>query len=235
MANIFEDIFDLEKKVTIQYESPSGTKELLKLDATISEGHKMASNVTKHEIEDGSYIGDHVIKEPRSLVIDGVISDDPINLFQAAVGNISGVVGSLVSGRAGAIATGVISKITSNLISQSPKPSLDAYKAFELIWENDIPVIIITGLKTYTNMVMILHDVPRNVRNTKGLEFTATFAMVNVANSEVVNVPLSALASSAVPSSAEKVKQGKKGLNDVNSKVSERGSSFLRDIGRLVE
>jgi len=129
MANLF-DLTTGKKRVAIISE---GT-ELIKIDATISEGHGMSAQATSQSIEDGSEISDHVIKGDRRLSLTGLVSDSPIDLAEVAVGNLAGIAGSIFKSPASAIITGATAKIGSSLISDGKgKPSKSAFEALESI------------------------------------------------------------------------------------------------------
>lgn len=53
------------------------------LDATISEDHEFNSRVTNFPVEDGSIISDHIIKEPETLQITGIVTDTPLAILAA--------------------------------------------------------------------------------------------------------------------------------------------------------
>lgn len=56
----------------------------LTLDVTTKETHGRRATITKHKVEEGSQISDHVIKENQSFSLDGVIADyslEPIDGF----------------------------------------------------------------------------------------------------------------------------------------------------------
>lgn len=48
------------------------------LDATLTEDHQYNSRVTSYPIEDGTIISDHIINEPETLSITGIVSDTPL-------------------------------------------------------------------------------------------------------------------------------------------------------------
>ncbi len=50
-----------------------------KFDAVISRAHSMSSQIPDSVIEDGSTITDHVILDPRTLTIEAMVSDHPID------------------------------------------------------------------------------------------------------------------------------------------------------------
>lgn len=191
MAGLFDSITDRKKRVTFQYTTEDGTAiELIKIDATRVERHSLKSKATEHEVEDGSDISDHIIKKGRRLTIDGVVSDTPINLLASASGNIGGLVGNVTTGLKRGVITGAVSKIGSELISKGEgKPSLDAFILIDYLYEQKIPIEIVTGLKTYINMVMEDFDNSRTPQNANSLDFTATFKEITIVESEVVDIP----------------------------------------------
>lgn len=51
------------------------------LDATLSEDHQYNSRVTNYPVEDGRIISDHIINEPETLQITGIVSDTPLSIL----------------------------------------------------------------------------------------------------------------------------------------------------------
>jgi hypothetical protein len=232
MADIFDIITGADKRVALSYLSGEDAEalELLKIDATRAEEHTFKSKATQHEVEDGANISDHVIKGGRMVTLNGVISDDPISITAAAVGGISGITGSLVGGLGGAVATGAISKIGSELISTGSKPSKDAIDILEYIYEENIPLMITTSLKTYTNMIMESLTVPRNSRNANSLEFSASFKEIRIVENEVVEIPASA---TEAEGAVKEAKGGKKPSVEPDAQTAASGSTLLLKIGEL--
>lgn len=229
MADIFETITGKDRRVSLSYLSGGEAKalEILKIDATRAEEHSVKAKATQHEVEDGANITDHVIKGGRTVTLNGVISDDPITIAAAAIGNLAGITGSLVGGLGGAVATGVVAKLGSELISNSSKPSKDAIDTLEEIYEKNIPVTIITSIKTYTNMIMESLSIPRNARNANSLEFSASFKEIRIIKSEVVDIPSSA---TAVEGIIEEQKGGKKPSVEPDAQTQASGSTGLHKI-----
>lgn len=226
MANIFDIITGRDKRVSLSYLAGEDAEalELLKIDATRAEEHSFKAKATQHEVEDGANISDHVIKTGRVVTLDGIISDDPITVAAAAIGNIGGIAGSLVGGLGGAVATGAVSKIGSELIANGSKPSKDAVDILEYIYEESIPLMITTSIKTYTNMIMESLNIPRNSRNANALEFKASFKEIRIVESEVVDIPPSA---TTVDGAIEEQKGGKKPSVEPDAQTQSSGSTLL--------
>lgn len=51
------------------------------IDAVLSEDHFYNSRVTNYPVEDGRIISDHIINEPETLQITGVVSDTPLSFL----------------------------------------------------------------------------------------------------------------------------------------------------------
>ena len=230
MADIFDIITGKDKRVSLLYLSgeDADALELLKIDATRAEQHTFKSKATRHEVEDGANITDHVVKLERVVSIDGTISDDPITITEAAIGNFAGIAGSLVPGLGGAVATGALSKVGSELVSNGSKPSKDAMDVLEYIHAESIPLMIITSIKTYTNMSMESLQITRTPQNANSLVFKATFSEIRIVESEVVKIPPSA---TTVNGAIEEQKGGKKPSVEPDAQTAASGSTLLFKIG----
>lgn len=119
-------------------------------------------------------------------------------------GAFSGIAGSLVGGGVpGAAVTYGYSKLAGSILQKPSQPGVQtappqdtspikvksAYQMFEQIYENRLPVTIITGLDAYPNMVMESLSMPRNQGTTRSLPFTASFRRVNFVWSNTVTIP----------------------------------------------
>lgn len=51
------------------------------LDVTINEEHSYTSKATQFPIENGEFISDHVIKDPITLSLSGIVSDSPLSIL----------------------------------------------------------------------------------------------------------------------------------------------------------
>ena len=221
-----------QKKVTIHDENG----ELLEIDATISEDHKASAQATTHEIEDGSDISDHIVKKGITLSLTGIISDDPINIYSTMLGTASGITGSLIGGKSGAIATGVIGKIGGSVMQNlQGKPSKSAHDIMLQIYEEGLICSVITGLATYTNLILEDYSAPRTEETQRSLKFTAKFRQVVIANSETVDIPAAEKEAGAVSDGDSKNKNlgtlkeffGQQDAKTPTSAVSGKGESFL--------
>lgn len=51
------------------------------IDAVLNEDHQYNSRVTNYPVEDGRIISDHIINEPETLSLTGVVSDTPLSFL----------------------------------------------------------------------------------------------------------------------------------------------------------
>lgn len=112
------------------------------LDATISEQHGYSARVTSFPVENGDIISDHIINEPETLNIVGIVSDTPLNIFTTF------------------------------------DRSVDSFNRLVRMLQNRQRLTVITGIKTYTDMVMTNLDVPRDFSSGQSLTFNITLQKI---------------------------------------------------------
>lgn len=95
-------------------------------DAVTSQEHYLENSVPENPLEDGSMVHDHIGNLPKSLTLDAVISDTPIDPFDPTYGRIDSGKGR----------------------------SKEVYERLEKFWEDGEPVTVVTGLKIYQNMLI---------------------------------------------------------------------------------
>lgn len=224
----YQQIFDrfMPRRVTLQYSDGNLQRTLLKIDCTVSEEMSLEAQATLHEIEDGAEIADHVIQKGRTLQIEGIVSDTPINLTGALIGDAAGLIGGTIGGTAGAIATAAGVVMANLALSESAKPSKAALDIFEEIYANATPLVIVAGLATYTNMIMEKFSAPRSAGNAGALVFKAAFRQVTIISSESVTVPTTAKSDSIKDLSAAEQQQGTKQGQALDSGKSTKAASW---------
>lgn len=133
-----------------------GLKEI-PLDASVEENHVYQALVTSNPVEEGSDITDNVSINPVVLNMTGFISDSPVKFLQG--------VQQLLSSTSG-----------SGSISSS------AHDDLVFIFQKKQPFTVVTGLKTYANMIMRRLSFPRNAATGKSLRFEAELIQVTFAS-----------------------------------------------------
>jgi len=213
MANIFKRFLETKKVTLIK----DGDKTIIACDVVTSETHQMASEATQYEIEDGSDISDHVINRGKLLTIEGEITDDPITILDTGIfeRTIANVTPSILR-----------SKLSFGLGGDKGKPSKEVFDQFEKIYDNKIPLTIITGLKKYDNMIMENLSIPRTSKTVRSLKFTATFRQIRIVSTQFVTAP-------SVYQDVEFGAQTKKNIGTQNSKalLQDDNLTFTRKLG----
>lgn len=148
--------------VTILYKVTRAQIGALVLDASVQETHVANVEVTKHPVEQGAAISDHAREEPETVTIEGLVSNTPIGEAERRAA------GDQVKGQPGRA-------------SQALEQLLQMKKARELI-------DLVTGLRTYSNMLMTGLTIPRNAKQGEVLQFSAQFIQVRVVRSETAKL-----------------------------------------------
>ncbi len=129
------------------------------LDMVETEQHDMSADVTKHPVESGATISDHVIFSPRELTLtNAVVSNTPL---------------------------GSVALDPSRLIG---KPASFAYERLKKVFTDKQPVTVITALEKYENMVLDKLTVPVEHKTFGGLVFTAHFTHIDIVLNRRVTV-----------------------------------------------
>lgn len=202
----------------------TNNKFLFLIHATPSEEHSLFAKATSHEVEDGSNLSDHIINKGRKLVIEGIISDDSFSIAETGLTTAAGIVGNLFEGLASAVVVGAGSKLANDLFSGGEQ-SKNVLGILEYLYEKKGTVQIITGLKSYTHMVMENLVIPRTPQNARSLTFKASFKEIILAQfGELVDIEPSKEAENAVAKKSE----GTKPAEEVSDKVDEKGKALAR-------
>lgn len=131
------------------------TSEELEIDFVQGESHSWASEVTRYPIEQGGIVSDHILNQPKSLRISGVVGDSPMNLIEVL-----------------------------QQISKPPK-TVAAVKFFENLHEAQSVVTISTRLRTYSSMVCTSIDLQRGQSAGNSFSFDVTFEEAKFINTIV--------------------------------------------------
>lgn len=160
----------------------------LRLDASISEQHTYAAEVTEFPVESGGAIVDHVRPVPIEVTIEGVVSNTPI--------------GELAINRSLETASFTDTDGTVKVYEESPVSK--ALAMLEGLYADRVPVEIVTSLKTYKNMAMVSIDIPRDASGggDNAIRFTATFKQIMMVTTDRVQVR------TAVPRAGKKKPKG---------------------------
>lgn len=162
------------------------------VDAAVREVHESSCEITENEVEEGADVSDHVQMRPKTLMIEGIITDTPVTF-------------SVINA-----ATGLIDTAAS--IFGNSSRSKDAYDQLLELQEKRQPFQAVTGLKVYDNMILKRLSVPRTARTGNAIHFTAMMQQILVARS---GGPLGASLSPDVASLGTSTKDLGKKVSDV--------------------
>ncbi len=195
----FTSIFNFFNKGTRVLIKDIDGEELI-FDATTSENHMDSSKLTKHPIEDGGSITDHIIEEPLSLKIDSVQSDHPISALSSLATAGSSFIGNQIGGIGGALASFGGSQLASVLLNDAD--SSRSHTAYQILvsWKKrGIPLTIITKLTTYKSMALTKISSNRNSKNANSLDASMVFEELLIATTIIAPIPDDLVAHTALP------------------------------------
>lgn len=168
------------------------TKEFMTFDCVVSEKHDTSSTITKHPVEDGFEVTDHIKRQPRKLVLDTITSNHPITIMASAVGALNAATGGLLDKATFGIGASKSIKMGSKLLTGSKDRSVDVYHTLEMIQENRIPLTVNTHIFNYKNMIITSLSVNRDSKSVESLPASITFEEIRVTDqkdgSEALNM-----------------------------------------------
>lgn len=143
----------------------------LELDAMISERQRFSNDVTNFPIESGSSISDHVIQAPEEVEIEGFVTNTPIEFLSG-----------LRSGSEDRVLNAYLMLL--DMAGYKYPGKAYRFNELEVIAEDEQYrpeyklVDILTGLRLYTDMVLVDLTIPRDAKTGDTIHFTATFRKV---------------------------------------------------------
>lgn len=181
-----------------------GNSVLVSFDAVVQETHSVEAQPTAFPIEDGSTISDHVIRTPRELSLQGIITDTPLRdkklLAQEAVtslaGYVAGPIGVLALSQAQAFAS-------SQALAESVSPSIANYLKIVAMatGSNGIPPFpftVRTAIYQYENMIIRSVSVPRDVTTGAALVFGITLTSMTIVSSRTTQASITSVPKQAI-------------------------------------
>ena len=146
---LFQMLFGSQIAKGFNPSNPDGSGVLgLELDVVVSEAPEFKATPTKSPVESGAKISDHVVLEPRTLSIEGIVTSTPAT--------------PLGSGR------GLI----------SPNAPADAHEYLRRLWETREPFTFVGGLDVYENMVLTSYTPAKTSKTGDALEFRAAMEQI---------------------------------------------------------
>jgi len=191
--------------------------DLIDIDATLSENHRSIVEPTDSAIEDGSVISDHLDIQPKEITIEAVVSNNPLSITQAVIGNAAGLVGSVIgrgsqSNISGAIASGSLAAygnaIARTVVNEGNRAKM-AMEKLQAAQESGVTLSIKTRLKNYTNMILRDFTATRDASTGNVLQFTAVLREIRLVTSQTIQTPKEAIERIRQNSATPKSNQGR--------------------------
>lgn len=216
------------------------------LDVTIREEHEMSAQISRSAVESGADITDNVVLSPRRLTMEGIVAKHPLRFYGIAGAAATtaasafltpgGSIGSNVINTAALAgvgkAAGLVSSYFNPIEGPKSRDPLDVFQYLERIFEARLPFNVQSEMKAYTNMVFTSLKIPRDVKTTDILRFTAVMEKIEIVRSETGSHTLPETGAVSDGASA-KANLGKQSATEASSKVSSDASALLQ-ISRSV-
>lgn len=173
---------------------------LVNFDATISESHRKANEVTSHPVEAGVDVSDHIRPQPEEIDINGIVSDTPL-VYLPSLRATSPIEGDLTR----------------------PTERADAaYKELQRVMDSGQLVTVVTKLREYESMAITIFGVDRDASTGNVLNATLSLRQVVTVESQVTAEPI------PVASGNKKSKRlGKVVPKEADAATTEKSKSLL--------
>lgn len=181
--SIISLVFSNPVKTKIVGSTTDGNPITLEIDASTKIVHRMDGTPTKNPIEDGSNVSDHVTLDNKRLIIDGVITKNPITFTQSIQTALTSRVTDAVQGLTDAVPRGIIGtavgSIGRSLVTSEDRVE-DAFKFLEELRDNSVPFRIVTKLKAYDDLLISSLNITQTSRDGNSLRFNMILEQVTI-------------------------------------------------------
>lgn len=167
-------------QVSLLFQRTNVVIDTITLDVSLSEQHASEVEITDHPVESGTNISDHARPKPDTLVIEGMVSNDPLpqpsstTFTHTVPGDPGGIRGNVTFASR-------IDDPDLTRAGQAYQDLLDLKNAGKLI-------TVVTALRSYANMMVRSLSVPRDPHTGQILKFSITLTEVRIASLQTVNL-----------------------------------------------
>lgn len=140
----------------------------IELDVIVNETTQSSATITSNPVENGADVNDHIIINPMTFSMSGIVSDTKVNIIGGEIG-----ISQLSSG---------------DTFTKNDTPSKEAWEELLELQASRIPFTLITNLKDYDNVVIENLAVTQNKDSSNALNFTANMKEIIFVGSEVLTV-----------------------------------------------
>jgi hypothetical protein len=159
--------------VSLIYKVTRAKIDAVELDATISEQHGADVEATEHPVERGAAVTDHVRPKPRTLSIEGLLTNTPLRVDEKTATRTTSI--GTVTDRADAI-KGVTGRAE------------EAFARLERLRDAGTIFTVATRHRTYPNVIITSLSVPRDAKTGDAIRFSIAMREIRIVESQFVEV-----------------------------------------------
>lgn len=176
-------------------------------DASVSETHALEADITDHPVEKGSVISDNYRQRPKSVQIEGVITDTPIEAsFPGAT---------------------AVSSVTSIITGSDPVKS--SWETFKGYFADATLISIYASLESYDDIALSNLSVTRTNKTGQVLRFTCTARQMRIVETLEVDAIIIPKTSQAAKKKSRGNKPKKTASEGKKTSVAARGVDKIGD------
>ena len=135
----------------------------IKLDVIIKESATATAKLTENPVESGANMNDHIIIEPMTFTVEGVVS----NISSSFIGQFSQLV---------------------DTFTQDNSNAQEAWEALLQLQIDREPFTLVQGLRSYDNIVILTLNEQQDKETSNGLFFNATMKEVIFVGAEATTL-----------------------------------------------
>lgn len=205
--------------------APGTGKAVLTIDCTLRSAHSLDAQITQRELEDGSVVNDHMVVGPEQVVMEGVISETPLDLFSGLAASGVGAAASLLSQRRGLGAAAATGLLGGKLLgSINGNRTVNSFDLMIQLQKKRILFDLVTGLRNYKNMMLTSIVANRSSTIGQSIEFTATIKQITFVKSALVPLGENGVLGDIGSSAASETNLGKQAASTAGDDTSSNGS-----------
>lgn len=189
------------------------------LDASLNENHVAAAEITRHQVEKGSDVTDHIRPLPRRVSVEGLVTNTPIGDVLAPTNGVTASFGPLAISVDGQTVQPSVLQFSGQF-----NRVLDVYGDLVKAASFGALFTVTTTLETVQNLAISNFSVPRNAGLGNALRFAIDFSEIRIVSTTTV---------AALPSQQKAIKhQGDKPTTEVDQ-TTQRGSLAVHAFDAL--
>jgi hypothetical protein len=151
--------------IAFQYKVPKKMIGTFIVDAFLAEHYQFSNSVTDIPVEEGSNINDHIVEDQDVISIEAFIGNTAFEVITADGNSVSNL--------------------------QAPNRMArvqQAYQELKKLTKAKMPMDVVLGLETFTNMAITTFNIDREAENGANLPFTMEFRKLKIVHSDTTKI-----------------------------------------------